>query len=115
MGEKVKVSREAARALGCALEEYDGDKDLVLQNHKYDWIEECIPLNNFTHLEIAEMFIKGIEIEETPEEAILRDFLIEKRNSEEAISSSAIRSRGYVLGVRETLNRLGIKIKGIND
>lgn len=109
MCEKVKVNSQIAVALEGALDEYDGDKNLILQNHKYDWMEECIPLNNLTHLEFAEILIKGYEVEKTPAE-LLEDY--EKYNTNEQMYNDS-----FKIGVQKTIKffKENFEIKGIND
>lgn len=115
MAEKVKVSREIAEALDTVLP--NGNISRCIEAHVKDWdYHPKKPLNNLTTEEFAKCCLVGYEVELTPEEKILDDYLIEKNNSETSpFHESRAISHGYTLGVRSTLNFLGIKIKGINE
>ncbi len=116
MAEKVKVSREVEQALNAALEEYDGDKNLVIENHNYDWVFECAVLNNFDTLEIARMLINDYEVEQTPEEEIAEVYQEAKQNFrfKKSISNAAF-NEGICDGIITTLDLLNIKIDGVNE
>lgn len=121
MSEKVKVSREVAEAIEnirCFIPEY-GYTATIRQFEKKDKVDSNFVKCRKFFNEDATKFIRALlgeyEVAETPEDIILRDFLIEKKFSKERYGDASIRSQGYVSGIRETLNTLGIKIKGIND
>ncbi|WP_400194651.1 hypothetical protein [Lysinibacillus telephonicus] len=110
--DKVKVSSEMAKAIEGALDEFGSDPNQVLENHRYDWISECVPLNSLNHLELAEILIKGYEVEQTPEELILDEFkhaikMINERANTEHFA-------GKTVGIIRTLDFLNIKIEGVN-
>lgn len=122
MSEKVKVSHEIANALDTLLENNSKDHVLYLIADKgphsigrFDAEAIIFLRKNTSPLGVAKMLINGYEVELTPEEVISKDFLIEKENAlSNPYADSRIRSHGYTLGVRNTLELLGIKIKGIN-
>lgn len=114
--DKVKVSSEMAKAIEGALDEYSSDPNQVLENHRYDWISECVPLNSLNHLELAEILLKGYEVEQTPEEKI-QQYVKDAQNTLEEYAALDVRkwSEGKIQGVIFALDTLGIKIKGVND
>lgn len=114
--DKVKVSSEMAKAIEGALDEYGSDPNQVLENHRYDWISECVPLNSLNHLELAEILLKGYEVEQKPEE-LLREKIIHLRfNCVAAPISSSVykKSQAEMNGIIFALNTLNIKIEGVN-
>lgn len=63
--DKVKVSKELAMAIESVMELFDGDKSEILKGHgRGKWaIKRNLPLNELTHIELAEILINGYEIE----------------------------------------------------
>lgn len=65
--EKIKVNKELGNAIESALNYFDGDEEKLLNDHtvyKGKWGEKVHqPLNNLSSYELAEILIKGYEIE----------------------------------------------------
>ncbi|KYG89018.1 hypothetical protein A0U40_13405 [[Bacillus] sp. KCTC 13219] len=116
MNEKVKVSREVAEALRTVLP--NGNIGACIEMHVKGWeYKPKLPLNKLTTEEFARCCLIGYEIEETPEEKLLKEFELATERSETPTNDLYV--NGYWNGIREsilaTLDILGIKIKGIND
>lgn len=114
MSGKVKITKSLAKAIEGALDEC-GSIDGVLANHDYDWIEECTPLNELNHHQLAIILINGYEVEQTPEDKIKE--LYEEYNdlyvrSDEDVYQKYLFARD---AIAEVLEILDIEIKGIDD
>ena len=116
MGEKVKVSREAAEGLrrlfACSKENYSNDEILRLHYQaKYrgerwrgDWWEY---INELSLSEMAQALYVGYEVEETPEEKALAYY--------NSFDNTPLGETTEKMAIRKFLNIAEIKFKGIND
>ena len=117
MTEKLKVSRYVADAI----ESLNRDSFTVstnIQRHADSgWKSaERAPLNTLSLEELATALIVGYEVEMTPHEEIAQLYKYHYPKAEKIGNLSEISfSRGYVEGVKFTLEKLDIKIKGVND
>lgn len=117
MTEKLKVSREVADILD-SLNRADLSADRWLRMHSEgEWVSaKSKPLNTLSLEEFATALIVGYEVEVTPHEeieAIYKYHYPKSRDGEN--SSQKYFSKGYVKGVKMTLEKLGITIEGVND
>lgn len=109
---KVMIPHEVAEELKETIERYghEGRAYLMLEmcgsckGHTHKWLKEK---GNLTIL--ASVLDNGYE---TPEEALLEKYKEGKKEAEEMFESQSI---GYVEGITDTLEILGIKIEGINE
>ncbi|HWL13254.1 MAG TPA: hypothetical protein VNQ57_09690 [Ureibacillus sp.] len=116
--DKVKVSSEMAKAIEGALDEYNSDPNQVLENHRYDWVFECAPLNSLSHLQLAEIFLNGYEVEKTSQEKVKAYFDKCEQVLEEYKNGCLLMNadyKGRKEGVLATLSLLNIKVAGVND
>lgn len=122
--EKIKVSREVAEAIHEGLQEF-GNAENLLREHSvilrdyivlWNGVYNC--LNDVSVMELAEILVKDFEVEQTPEEklreyyeelGVIRDKSLEAKNYH-LVGINASRR----IGIKDTLNTLGIKIEGIN-
>lgn len=116
MSGKVKITKSLAKAIEGALDEC-GSIDGVLANHDYDWIEECTPLNELNHHQLAIILINGYEVEQTPEDKIKEYY---KYITDELEVATMDGENWNVLRntkdtIKFVLDTLNIKIDGIND
>ena len=117
--EKVKISKKQAEIVEKVKETYNGDVVGIIENHfRSDgdfWAKEHAEMRKLTDYEVVAAFCVGYEIEETPQEAIKRK--VEKSRTtidEYAALDVQIWHRGYIEGIRYTLDTLGIEIEGVN-
>lgn len=114
MAGKVKVSRELSVVLESLMKNCTGN-DLMrfyfacVQTIPNELTNEEFTLSTLEPLQLASILLNGYEIEETPEDKILADYkgkspILYGQNGE-----------FYQWAVRNTLDTLGIKIKGINE
>lgn len=117
MTEKLKVSREVADVLD-SLNRKDLSTDTWIRMHSEgEWVSvKNKPLNTLSLEEFATALIVGYEVEMTPYEEIA---VIYKRHHQKSkgVSGSTEKcfSKGYVKGIKFTLEKLGITVKGVND
>lgn len=113
--EKVKVSREVADAVeyeiqrlkDCTTLSTKAIKNLILHdsiNHSHRGGAKA--LNGIPTFDLAEILINGYEVEKTPEEKLLQEYLTGL-----LVGSG---HRTYANAIKFTLDTLGIEIKGIN-
>ena len=115
---KVKVSSEMAKAIEGALDEFSSDPNQVLENHRYDWIFDCEPLNSLNHLQLAEVLLNGYEVEQTPQEKIKAYYDNCERILGEFKDGCLLTNADYKgrrEGVLATLSLLNIKVQGVNS
>lgn len=120
MTEKVKVFRGVAEAIEYLLshEHYEYTKEKLLATHakmekypKRTWLDVASPLNDIDLLTLAEILVKGYEVEMTPHERIHE---IYKEAYEGAHGAEDIRfHKGVAEGVYQTLKALNEKVEGI--
>lgn len=110
MAEKVKVSRVIAEALRTVLS--NGNISSCIEKHVHGWdYEPKFPLKKLTTEEFARCCLTGYEVEETPEERLLKIY----QAHEERPSIQPVWNDGVVDGIKMALDTLNIKIKGINE
>ena len=121
MGEKVKVSRELAKAIEIATATNDESYLLWLhhdiQRTGSGWevgYPGCGPLGEIPTIEFAEILINGYEIEKTPEEKLTEWYLSLNQTWGYHLDGE-VEAKIAVETIDKTLEILGIKIKGIND
>ena len=121
MGEKVKVSRELAKAIEIVTTKHDESYLLWLhrqiQRTGSGWetgYPGCDSLDGISTIKFAEILINGYEVEETPEEKILKTY---QSKNDGRLQSDDMKwiNDAYTNGIVFTLEMLGIKIKGINE
>lgn len=114
--EKIKLPREVAEAI-----------DFVKHTGSHHIIENVVNPGELSTREImvirhhfrkdwrllAEALINGYEVEETPEERIKKQYQLWGRDAE-LLPESSLRYNGMRIGMKDTLDMLGIKIKGVN-
>lgn len=111
--EKVKVSREVANAIEYLLKSasYMDDKGRILSSHSssnFNWRYDTPAngLNGVSVMKLAEILVNGYEVEETPEEKLVREY-------QEGLQIGA-GHRTHANAIKFTLDTLGIEIEGIN-
>lgn len=123
MAEKVKVSQETAKALETALDR--GSKETLLIYHCNGFTDEgklqdgsvwtqqeYIGLNELSPEQLAVALYVGYEIEQTPGEKVKNYFNSWNQPIDGISNSDWTSEQKAIIG---TLNRLNIKIKGINE
>lgn len=78
------------------------------------WVDDMSPLNDVSTKELLAVLFGEYEIEETPEEKILKiykNYLELKDHFDDDVAKQA---HGFLLGVNFTLQNLNVKIEGIN-
>lgn len=117
MTEKLKVSREVADVLD-GLNRKDLNTDTWLKMHSEgEWVSaKNKPLNTLSLEEFARALINGYEVEMTPHEQIatIYNHHYSKFHHVEHKAEKYF-SKGYVKGIRFTLEKLDITIEGVND
>jgi len=58
---KIKVNKRLFNTLNKVKNIYEGDLNAIIAIHDYDWVDECEPLNELNHLELARLLILGYE------------------------------------------------------
>lgn len=121
MSKKIRVSSEINNAIISALEFYKEAEKInsKIINHTImgTWTEEREILHTLDIELLAECLINGYEIEETPEEILLKEYNNAVETSKRNMPNTY--NEGYWIGFKdgiyETLKIKGEKIKGIND
>ena len=109
--EKVKVSKEVFDALENALKIQNVDRNVMLKlNLNRDFCGKRKILNDLSSIELAEILINGYELKKTPEEEMLELYKMAKVMT--VVNGEY--NYGYIDGMKVTLDKFGIKIKGIN-
>lgn len=112
---KPAITEEQAYALlGLYVERWS--KEDVLEYHvTREWTDRFSPLNDLDTVTIAAALINGYEVEKTPEEKVREyyDELCDKFDHA-CWSSDELEYGCKKQAVRETLDKLGIKIEGVN-
>lgn len=111
---KIKLPHNVVRAIDDALnlDAYPSTQHFLLAHAKAileeePWAEPFECLNDVGILLMSEALVNGYEIEKTPEENI-------KEFYEAHVNDSSYRSRGICIGIVGTLEKLRIKIEGVN-
>ena len=119
MAEKVKVSKEVGKALDYWFFNYQDDagEDLIL-NHGVSisdgigWIGQYKPLGQLSMIDVANIIVKGYEVEELVEDRIMKDYEVACRNIERQPHDP------YWVGYRNAIINMlflqEIEIEGIN-
>ncbi len=117
MTEKLKVSREVADAIEY-IKTLNSINEILINHAIADdaWIRKAEAVNDLSIGELATALIVGYEVEKTPHEKIA---VIYKRHypksRDGSDSTQKYFSKGYVKGIKFTLEKLGITVKGVND
>ena len=117
MTEKLKVNHDIANALNHMPVELSTSEILKIHaDNPYDWYNELKPLMDLKLEELATALIVGYEVELTPHEQIatIYNHHYSKFHHVEHKAEKYF-SKGYVKGIRFTLEKLGITIEGVND
>lgn len=114
MVEKLKVSREVADAIEKLS---DLDASQILMAHAIGgWPQKTNLLSELSMEQLATALIVGYEVEMTPHEEIAVIYKHHYPKSKVVPGSTEkYFSKGYVKGIKFTLERLGITIEGVND
>lgn len=116
--DKVKVSREVAEVIN-ALEKSRLSRDTVLRNYA-TYLDAAVERKTNLYqtfvnkgidlLRLAEILVKGYEVEQTPQEQ-LKEAYLDHRN----LSNANFKySEGFCEGIEFTLETLNIKVSGVN-
>ena len=118
----MKVSREVADAIERIKAKFDFEEIIASYvrakdiDTNYEWGGCHKPLNTLEIEELATALLVGYEVEMTPYEIIKADY--GKALNPRINTPNDYKERffdGYMSGVEDTLNTLGITIKGVND
>lgn len=106
MSEKVTVTKEVAEAIEYRRSKVGGgytfEKFMMVKMAKYDFGSPVEILNTVPIETLAQALINGYEVEMTPEDKVREYYMNGDTSYQEA------------LGIRHTLNILGINIGGVN-
>ncbi|MEC1870383.1 hypothetical protein [Bacillus paralicheniformis] len=112
---KPVITKEQAYAL-LGLYTEGWSKEDVLEYHvTREWTDRFSPLNDLDTVTIAAALINGYEVEKTPEEKVreyYEELIRDKRVAFDYEEQLSYENMSHA--VRETLNRLGMKIEGVN-
>lgn len=90
----------------------------IIEYHGADWENESAPLNELSLDTLIRALYIGYEVEQTPEDSVLELYKEaehhENENAKERHYQNTQYWSGCKRGIRDTLNTLNIKIKGIN-
>lgn len=116
MTEKLKVSREVADAIervkiNFSFEEIIASQIKTNRKGAPKWTGYFKPLNNLSAEKLAKALIVGYEVEMTPHEVIAAEYA-DRRKS---VTVKLGFNEGVMIGIKFTLNTLGITIEGVND
>lgn len=78
----------------------------IVNADKWIWVDVAEPLNEYTRFDIAKILIEGYELSQ--EDEIREDFIARQ-------GSGIIEDNIYCGAVINTLNKLNITLKGVND
>lgn len=121
---KPEITKEQAESIEFLREHYDDNRILEIYVHEsightsQMHCHSCGSLCEFELIELAAALINGYEIAKSPKEKV-QDYYeyLEKRYGE-ARDKGDVQARlnftSMMTGVRETLDRFGIKIEGVN-
>lgn len=123
MSGKVLVSKEVAEFLESNNDGNPYWEDSLLEQHTLAYIngfkgvkEEAECMKKFTPMVLAKILINGYEVEETPEDLILKEYN-RLKNLRIDDSSDGVIKNECIAGMHAmvyTLNTLNIQVKGIN-
>lgn len=109
------VSKEIAHALELVKEDHKNNFALIVEYHVEEfpeWSSELAPLNTLSLDTLIRALYIGYEVEKTPEEKVKELFDSYGPNSRGKREPSDGRVQ---VGIRLTLNTLGMIVEGIND
>lgn len=108
------ITKEQADALlGLYAEEWS--KEHVLEYHvTREWTDRFSPLNDLDLITLAAALINGYEVEKTPEESVREFYDSFECGPRMYPAEMSFRNEEYRRIIKCTLNRLGIKIEGVN-
>lgn len=115
---KVQVSKEVADALDYVTSRFK--KEIIINAHvkcPNGWEDSRKVALNLLDLDILiRALYFGYSIEQPPEEIILENFKKAEWivDTEEDDRNAPLINEGYLMGTKDTLDTLGIKIKGVN-
>ncbi|KIN51194.1 hypothetical protein [Bacillus subtilis] len=111
---KPTITKEQAGAIQIFM---DGDKeksDLLRIHAKDRWIEEFSCLNELDIMTLAAALVNGYEVKKTPEEKVREFYESFNTGFGTSHSETHFRFEEYQRVIKITLERLGIKIEGVN-
>ncbi|MGE7020440.1 hypothetical protein [Solibacillus cecembensis] len=118
MAEKVKVSREVAEEIERIRALYDNDKEYLILSAATGFLTRNYKtLKHLKGHEVAEIFISGYKIVETPEEQVVAYYNEIKSHIEYSKSKGERNKAGEdaMKIIEDITGILGCKIKGINE
>ncbi|MFC8958253.1 hypothetical protein ACFTXL_01020 [Bacillus subtilis] len=115
---KPTITKEQADVIQIFMDGEKEKSDLLRIHAKNRWIEEFSCLNDLDIMTLAAALVNGYEVEKTPEEKLREYFEETKRTRDERHLAGDIEGKrfhgGALVGICNTLERLGIKIEGVN-
>lgn len=113
---KIILSKEQAEAIKLAIADYGSDQVMDEFPNGFKWAGSLAPLNELHASELARALYIGYEVEQTPEDRLHEYYMhIEKMKSKYGLfSEERMRYLSEEVGMRKTLDILGITIEGIN-
>ncbi|MCT6924594.1 hypothetical protein [Metasolibacillus sp.] len=115
MNEKVKVSREVAKAIEYVKENYKFESSLRVHLSENWHSSHLRCLKELSTEAFVSLLLNGYEIEETPEEKLLATYQRQRTWQETNDPYDRRAHTAYGNAIVYTLDTLGIKIKGINE
>ncbi len=109
--EKVTLPREVAEALTECERNYISADITLIFHAQNGLIGKYAPLQTLTISELASALINGYEVEKSPEEKV-REYYV--KTNEAVADTQQAAFLGERLGIKSTLDLLGIKIGGVN-
>lgn len=113
--ELITISKEVAHALEIVKKEQNNNFQTIVEYHmdKFpEWSSELTPLNALSLDSMIRALYIGYEVEKTPEEKVKELYNNYGPNSRDEQYYADERVQ---MGIRQTLNVLGMKVEGIND
>ncbi|WHM14838.1 hypothetical protein [Bacillus velezensis] len=115
---KPTITKEQAEVIQIFMDGGKEKSDLLRIHAKDRWIEEFSCLNQLDIMTLSAALVNGYEVEKTPEEKVREYFEKTKRTRDERHLAGDIEGKrfhdGTLVGVCNTLDYAGIKIKGVN-
>ncbi|MCA1184790.1 hypothetical protein [Bacillus licheniformis] len=112
---KPVITKEQAEALEAFLEVGTKEELLTAKVHCCHFGDEYSGINTIDIMTLASALINGYEVEKTPEEKV-REFYEKLCDGYDRAQFHEDKGKYLLMqrAVRETLNRLGMKIEGVN-
>ncbi|WP_065643749.1 hypothetical protein [Bacillus paralicheniformis] len=113
---KPVITKEQAEAIQFLMSDgNDWTEDDILEHHVANrWFNEYEPLNSLYTIVLAAALINGYEVEKTPEESVREFYDSFECGPRMYPAEMSFRNEEYRRIIKCTLNRLGIKIEGVN-